>query len=199
MGTVLIKSSVADTAVANKENQNLLMTKEEPELSTLNRVTEKIHEKYVGVDVKTTSKKELRIIVVGDEEYFNSVNNDMESIAKSVIKSSQLKDYKIVFERWDLLGIPKEFNKDINESHHLAKLLIESLKDYEVVLNININYQKSITIHTSIKSSDKDVHKLTKKIEETVSKILHSKELNSVSYIDSYEIKIVDSNGHIIN
>ncbi|MFB7157645.1 MULTISPECIES: hypothetical protein [unclassified Lysinibacillus] len=37
---LLIKSSVADTAVANKEKQKPLSTKEEQEISTLNRVTE---------------------------------------------------------------------------------------------------------------------------------------------------------------
>ncbi|MGE7693707.1 hypothetical protein ACQKNC_06235 [Lysinibacillus sp. NPDC094177] len=192
---LLIKFSVADTAVANKEKQVTLITKEEEqEISILNRVTEKIHEKYVGVDVKTTSKKELMIRVVGDEEYYNSVKKDMESIAKSVIKSSPLKNHKVVFERWDLFRIPEEFNKADKENHHL-RLLMEVFKDYEVVINISANDQKSIIIHTSIKSSDKDAHKLSLKIEETVSKILHSKELNSN---DSYEIKILDANGQII-
>ncbi|HWI49457.1 MAG TPA: hypothetical protein VNU45_14660, partial [Rummeliibacillus sp.] len=88
--SLLIKSLEADTAVANKEEQKPLFTKkEELNMSTLNTVTEKIHEKYKGVKfvVGSDSKKELNIQVQENEEYFNSVKKDIESIAKSVIKS----------------------------------------------------------------------------------------------------------------
>jgi hypothetical protein len=104
--SLLNKPLEVDTAVANKEEQEPLVTKEEElNIPTLKMVKEKLNEKYVVVDVKTTSKKELVIQVVGDEEYFNSVKKDMESIVKSVIKTSTLKDYSIVFERWDLFKI----------------------------------------------------------------------------------------------
>ena len=52
---------------------------------------------------------------------------------------------------------------------------MEGLKDYDVIGNINTDYQKSITIQTSIKGSDKDAHKLAMEIEVTVNEILHSK------------------------
>jgi len=192
---ILLNNSLKiDSAVANKEEQEPLITKEE-ELLTM--VKEKLI--YAGVDVKTTSKKELVIQVVGDEEYFNSVKKDMESIAKSVIKTSTLKDYIVVFERWDLLKMPEEFKKEHKELQHLSKNLMEGLKGYEVIVNIGTNYQKSITIHTLIKGSDKDAHKLAMEIEETVNEILHSKELNSVSNIDSYEIKILNTKGKVVN
>ena len=103
--SLLNKPSEVDTSVANKEEQ---VAKEEPSISTLK---EKLHEKYVGVDVKTTSKKELVLQVVGDEEYFNSVKKDMESTAKSVIKTSTLKDYTIVFERWELIPFVTDESK----------------------------------------------------------------------------------------
>ena len=45
---------------------------------------------------------------------------------------------------------------------------------------------------------DKDTHKLAREIEETVNEILHSKELISVSHIDSYEIKILNAKGEEI-
>lgn len=78
-----------DTDVA-KENQEPLMTMKE---STLKEVIGKLQQKYVGVDVKMTSNKELVLQVVGDEKYFRSVKNDMEYIARSVIDSSVLKDW----------------------------------------------------------------------------------------------------------
>jgi hypothetical protein len=76
---------------------------------------------------------------------------------------------------------------------------MEGLKDYDVIGNINIDYQKSITIQTSIKGSDKDAYKLAMEIEETVNEILHFKELNSVSHIDSYKIKILNPKGKVVN
>ena len=80
---------------------------------------------------------------------------------------------------------------------------MEGLKDYDVFGNINTEYQneyqKSITIQTTIIGSDKDAHKLAMEIEETVNEILHSKELNSVSNIDSYEIKILNAKGKVVN
>jgi DNA polymerase/3'-5' exonuclease PolX len=193
--SLLNKPLEVDTAVANKEEQEPLVTKEE---ATLKMVKEKLNEKY-GVDVKTTLKKELVIQVVGDEEYFNSVKKDIESIAKSVIKTSTLKDYSVVFERWDLFKMPEEFKKEQKELLHLGKTLMEGLKGYGVIGDIGLLYQKSITIQTSFKASDKDAHKLAIEIEETVNEILHSKELNSVSRIDSYEIIILNTNGKVVN
>lgn len=193
--SLLNKTLEIDSSIANKEEQEPLITKEE---ELLKKVKEKLAEKYV-IDIKTTSKKELLIQVVGDEKYFNSVKKDMESIAKTVIKTSTLKDYTVVFERWDLFKMPEEFKKEQKEILHLGKTIMEGLKDYDVIGNIGTHYQKSITIHTSIKSSDKDAHKLAMEIEETVNEILHSKELNSVSHIDSYEIKILNVKGKVAN
>lgn len=112
--SLLIKSLEANTAVANREEQKPLITKkEELNMSTLNIVTEKIHEKYkdlkfvVGTDVK----KELNIQIQENEKYFNSVKKDIESIAKSVIKSSILKNYTVVVKRLDLSFITEETKK----------------------------------------------------------------------------------------
>ena len=183
-----------NTPVANKEEQKPLLTKEE---STLKMVMEKLQEKYVGVDVKTTSNKELMIQVVGDEEYLNSVKKDMEYITRNVIKNSILKEYTVVFERWDLIGGSDEIS---NKELHIVKTLMEGLRDYGVINNIGIKYQEtSITIRTSIKGSDQNANKLAMEIEESANEILQSKELKSLSNIDSYKIKIMNTKGKEIN
>ncbi|MEK4229332.1 hypothetical protein [Solibacillus sp. FSL H8-0538] len=94
--SLLNKPLEVNTADVNKEKHEPLVTKEEQSIAKLK---EKLHEKFVGVDVKTTLKKELVLQVEGDEEYFNSVKKDMASIAKSVIETSPLKDYTVIFER----------------------------------------------------------------------------------------------------
>ena len=196
--SLLNKPLEVDTAVANIEEQKPSFTREEELLmSTLKSVSEKLHEKYEGVVVKI-SKKELVIQVEGDEEYFNSVKKDMESIAKSVIKSSTLKDYTVVAERLDLPIITEDVEKIHKELLHLTSTLMAGLKNYDVIGDVEIEYQKSITIQTSMNGLDKDTHKLAREIEETVNEILHSKELISVSHIDSYEIKILNTKGEEI-
>ena len=204
--SLLNKPSELDTAVANKEEPEPLSTKEqELHFATLNTVTEKIHEKYDELEfgVSSNSKIELKIEVKENEEYFNSVKKDIESIAKSVIKSSTLKDYTVVVERMDLSFVTVDTEKINKELSHIAFTLMEGLKDYDVYENLNTEYQneeqKSISIQTSIKGSDKDAHKLEMEIEEAVNEILHSKELNSVFNIDSYEIKILNAKGKVVN
>ena len=196
--SLLNKPLEVDTAVANIEEQKPSFTREEELLmSTLKSVSEKLHEKYEGVVVKI-SKKELVIQVEGNEEYFNSVKKDMESIAKSVIKSSTLKDYTVVAEGLDLPIITEDVEKIHKELLHLTSTLMAGLKNYDVIGDVEIEYQKSITIQTSMNGLDKDTHKLAREIEETVNEILHSKELISVSHIDSYEIKILNTKGEEI-
>ncbi|WP_347550039.1 hypothetical protein ABFG93_00510 [Pseudalkalibacillus hwajinpoensis] len=76
--------------------------------------------------------------------------------------------------------------------------VMEGLKDNGIVGDILTDYQESITIQTSIKSSDKDAEALKSDIEETVNEILKSEELKSVSKVDSYKIYVSNKDGEII-
>ncbi|MGX9134656.1 hypothetical protein ACWV26_09790 [Rummeliibacillus sp. JY-2-4R] len=191
---ILLNKSLKVDSFANKEEQELFTTKEKQSISQLK---DKLGAKYVWFDVKTTSKKELVIQVVGDDEYFNSVKDNMATIAKSVMRTSALKHYTIVFERWD-------FNTDENDETFkkekelsiLGADLTESLKDYEVIRSITAKYQKSLTIETSIKGSNNEAHQLANKIEATVNEFL---QLNLLSHSDSYEINILNINGKLVN
>jgi len=79
-------------------------------INTLKVVNEKIQQKYQSVDVSINSEKELVIKVKGNNDYFNSVKNDIESMVKNVIKSSPLKENTIVVEKkWISLPILKKF------------------------------------------------------------------------------------------
>lgn len=164
--------------------------------SIVKKLMVKLHKKYVGVDVKTTSNKELVIHVVGDEEYLKSVQIDMEFIAKGVIKDTELEDYIVVFKRWDWIGNTDEI---INKEHQLIlKTLMKDLRNYQIVDHISIDTHQFIIVHTSIKVLDKNARKVALDIEEKANEILQSGKLNSVSNIDSYKIK-VKMNGKVIN
>ncbi|TKD72314.1 DUF4030 domain-containing protein [Pseudalkalibacillus hwajinpoensis] len=74
----------------------------------------------------------------------------------------------------------------------------EALKDNDVVGDIHTNYQESVTIQTSIKSSDKNAEDLKNDIEKTVAEIMKSDELKTLSNIDTYEIYVTNEDGEIM-
>lgn len=76
--TLFDKIKIDNKSETTKEGQPLITNEE----LSLSRLKDKLLEKYVGIDVKTTAEKELVIQVVGEEDYFQSVKKDMESIAK---------------------------------------------------------------------------------------------------------------------
>lgn len=191
--SLINKPLEVDIDDTNKKVKESLISKEEQSMAVLR---EKLQEIYVGVDVKTTSKKELVIQVVAAEDYFNSVQKDMASIAERVIETSPLKDFKVVFERWELSSVVGETSK---ADTLLIETLAKGLKEYGVFENIVIEVQSYIRVYTSIKGSNKDARKLAMEIKEKVNEMLNSKELDSIADIDSYEIVILNASGEVIN
>ena len=201
---LLNKPSEDNTAVANKGEQRPSLTNEEKlTYSIFDSITEKIHEKYEDLkfSVGSTSAKELRVQIAENEEYFNLVKESIESIAKNEIKSSILKDYTVIVMRLDLSSYLTEEQQKINDELSLiTKPLNETLKaNYDVYKNITTSSEKSITIYTSIKGTGKNAQKLAMEIEDSIKKILQSKEFDSVPQIDSYEIKILNAKGKVVN
>ncbi|TKI71950.1 hypothetical protein FC756_03930 [Lysinibacillus mangiferihumi] len=185
----------ADTS-ENKEGQGSFVSQEQLSMATLK---DKLRAIYVGVDVKTTPKKELVLQVVADEDYFNLVTKDMEPIAKSVIANSPFMDYTLVFERWELTSRDEE---DINLDNRLSnfiKTIVESLESYTVFKHVTTDYQSFITIQTTIDSSEKDAEKLALEMEETVYEIINFQNRNEQSQKRTYDIKIVSAQGKVLN
>ncbi|WP_230591264.1 hypothetical protein [Lysinibacillus sphaericus] len=169
-----------------------IITKEELSLSLLK---DKLLEKYVGIDVKTTADKELVIQIVGGEEYVQSVKKDMEAIAKSALKTSALKDYSIVFERWEfttLLDGNKTIGHDINL---LIEDLIKGLQAFDVYEYLILENRTTITIQTTINGDNEEALQLATKMEGAVKKIVQT----NVNQSDSYIIHILNEEREKIN
>ncbi|KGR87890.1 hypothetical protein [Lysinibacillus boronitolerans] len=176
---------------ANKEAQSLITNEE----LSLARLKDKLLEKYVGIDVKTTEEKELVIQVVGGEDYFQSIKKDMESIAKNALKTSPLKDYPIVFERWEftsLLDNNKVMGDDMNL---LMEELIAGLEAFDVYEYLVIENQTTITIQTTIKGATNEALALALRMEEAIKKIVQAK----VSQNDSFVINILNAQREKLN
>lgn len=185
----------ADTS-ENKEGQGSFVSQEQLSMATLK---DKLRAIYVGVDVKTTPKKELVLQVVADEDYFNLVTKDMEPIAKSVIANSPFMDYTLVFERWELTSRDEEDINLVNGVSNFIKTIVESLESYTVFKHVTTDYQSFITIQTTIDSSEKDAEKLALEMEETVYEIINFQNRNEQSQKRTYDIKIVSAQGKVLN
>lgn len=185
------KLVVDDKSVANKGEQPPITNEE----LSLSRLKEKLLEKYVGIDVKTTEEKELVIQVVGTEDYLQTVKKDMESIAKNAIKSSPLKNYPIVFERWEFTSLRDDNKKIGDDINLLMEELIASLEDFDVYEYLVIENRTTITIQTTIKGASHEGIQLALGIEEAIKKIVQT---NS-SQNNSYVINILNAQRQKIN
>ena len=169
-----------------------IITKEELSLSLLK---DKLLEKYVGIDVKTTAEKELIIQIVGGEEYVQSVKKDIESIVKNTIKTSTLKDYPIVFERWEFTSLidgNKAMGNDINL---LMEDIIKGLQAFDVYEFLILENRTTFTIQTTIKGANDEALQLATKMEDTIKKIVQT----NVTQNDSYVIHILNVQREKIN
>lgn len=185
------KLVVDDKSVANKGEQPPITNEE----LSLSRLKEKLLEKYVGIDVKTTEEKELVIQVVGTEDYLQTVKKDMESIAKNAIKSSPLKNYPIVFERWEFTSLRDDNKKIGDDINLLMEELIASLEDFDVYEYLVIENRTTITIQTTIKGASHEGIQLALGIEEAIKKIVQT----NTSQNNSYVINILNAQRQKIN
>lgn len=185
------KLVVDDTSEANKEAQQPITNEE----LSRSRLKEKLLEKYVGIDVKTTEEKELVIQVVGTEDYLQKVKHDMESIAKNAIKSSPLKNYPIVFERWEFTSLRDDNKKIGDDINLLMEELITGLEDFDVYEYLVIENRTTITIQTTIKGATDEGIQLALGIEEAIKKIVQA----NASHNNSYVINILNAQRQKIN
>lgn len=180
----------------NKEMQQSFITKEQLSIAKLK---EKLREIYVGVDVKTTPKKQLVLQVVADEDYFNLVKKDMEPIAKSVMETSPFKDYTVIFERWEFTSEQDDKKLIDKELSNFLKAIVVGLQEFDVFKNITTDHHTFITVQTSIIGSEKNAQKVALEMEEIIYGILRSQEKNEVTPINEYKVKVMNSQGEVLN
>ncbi|QPQ34483.1 MULTISPECIES: hypothetical protein [unclassified Lysinibacillus] len=180
----------------NKEVQQSFITKEQLSIAKLK---EKLREIYVGVDVKTTPKKQLVLQVVADEDYFNLVKKDMEPIAKSVMETSPFKDYTVIFERWEFTSEQDDKKLIDKELSNFLKAIVVGLQEFDVFKNITTDHHTFITVQTSIIGSEKNAQKVALEMEEIIYGILRSQEKNEGTPINEYKVKVMNSQGEVLN
>lgn len=74
------------------------------------------------------------------------------------------------------------------ETMSIGQAVQEELSNYEGIGDIIVDFQQSVTIQTSIDSSDPNAESLAKDIAKKVEDLLKSQKLKSVSKVDSYKV-----------
>jgi uncharacterized protein YpmB len=90
--------------------------------------------------------------------------------------------------------------KKVNEElSTLTMNVMQSLNgNYEGIGDIQSEYQKSLTIQTSLDSGDSNSKQIAMDIQKSVEEVLDSEELDFIS-TDSYKIYVESKDGDIIN
>ncbi|MCM3164537.1 hypothetical protein [Metabacillus litoralis] len=86
----------------------------------------------------------------------------------------------------------------LKELTSITDKVIEVLKSYEGIGDIETDYQSSLTIQTSLDSINAETQNIAREIQDKVEKVLNSKELESISKIDSYKIYVTNKDGKVI-
>lgn len=136
---------------------------------------------------------EISVTVDGTEQYLSEVRNEITIITSELSKSTIYESYPIIVD------VKREIvlsdGPNLMEFNKVLMNVLKGLSDYDVVGDISSEYQKSITIKTSISSSNTKAKKLAKEIEEKVAEIIKT---DGVSNFDSYEIYVNNKDGSII-
>ncbi|MGM0805990.1 MAG: hypothetical protein ACQET8_14685 [Bacillota bacterium] len=141
--------------------------------------------------------KEISITVEGTKVYLSNVKMDMINLTREVSKSTNYGDYPIKVDVTKDIVVDDNVNiaKINNELNELNMAITMSLSDYKVVDNVSIDYQRLVTIQTSLVGSDAKAEKVVKKIEKVVLETLQKED----AHYNSYQIDVKSQNGAKLN
>ncbi|MFD2217169.1 hypothetical protein [Metabacillus endolithicus] len=115
----------------------------------------------------------------------------------SLIKTSAEKD--LVFSPEGKENEKTDSQIVVSEITTITEEVSEGLKAFEGIGDIQTDYQKSLTVRTSLDSTKSETEIIAKEIKIKIEKIINSKELDSISKIDSYKIYVKDKDGNDIS
>jgi flagellar basal body-associated protein FliL len=122
------------------------------------------------------------VIVIGGVIGISTFVSDSEEIA--ALAQSEVIDVQKASQ--ELSAITMNVMKSLNEN-------------YDGIGDILSEYQKSLTIKTSLDGTEASSKEIALEIQKSVNNVLKSEELDFVSEIDSYKIFIESKDGDIIN
>jgi hypothetical protein len=162
--------------------------------------------KSIELDVKNFPKRLIYIEVLPGKsinpekikEHYNEIIKMTRN--KSILNENEEVEIHLYEER--IKELPKTSVDTVKINKEMSVILEnigEGLKNYDVVGDIQLDYQELIVIQTSIDGLDKSDKEIAKEIEEKVKNVLKSEKLSSVSQIESYKIYIENKDGEKLN
>jgi len=142
------------------------------------------------------TEKSIFINIVGQNDYYKEVKNDVQKVALETAKTNHYPGYKIKVTR-----VTVEISKPDKGSLIIPAISegLMSKKEYKVT---GVGYKSKplkIIIRTSIKSSDQSAKNLGEEIESEIIEFLKSKDISSVLGDEEYEIIIYSKDKNKIN
>lgn len=168
------------------------------------QISQKLKENGFESNIKSQvySKDMIEIEVqVGNKKANKENQNKITAIIKNIIKNNNLNQraFNIKVTEYKEVALNNHATA-ATELEILAKQIMQGLKEFDTIGDIETDYQKSITIQTTLDSSNKNTKRRATEIQEKViEKILESKELEEVTRIESYKIYIKNKEDEIIN
>lgn len=173
----------------------LIFTKKEDDPSSeneeiLEELKSKMLDKYAIGTIKILSD-EIHVAIIGTDEYFDSVKDEVEQIVKDTIKSTEYQHSTIQFHQVNIPILPEEYQEDMRLLNEIYTTFQTELRTAypDQIQQITVghtNSELSIEIHTE------DAN--TEELEEQIHTIIENK-LSSNELINEKPLKIDIKNG----
>lgn len=143
-------------------------------IKILENIKDKTFPKY-KIGTYKISKNKINIEIIGSSEYYNSVKNEVETIIKNTIKSTEIENYSIHINHSQNNQISPKMSEEHKERQDLLhevytninKLLFESYPNQIDKINVSITAQKQLLIEvktTINQKQDLTIQTMEKKI-----------------------------------
>lgn len=162
----------------------------------LEDIKNETYKKY-NIGTYKISSNEISIEIIGESEYYNSVKNEIETLIKNVIKSTEFENHSVHIYLSEINRIVSEKDKKelilLKEVYtNLNIFLTESYSEEIVRIAINNNQELIVKVETKLNEKQKSIS-IGKEIESEIYTFL---EENSNEIIKGKPIKIHIYNEH---
>lgn len=162
----------------------------------LEDIKNETYKKY-NIGTYKINSNEISIEIIGESEYYNSVKNEIETIIKNVIRSTEFENYSVHIYLSKINQIVSQKDKEdlilLKEVYtNLNILLTESYSEQIVRITINNNQELIVKVETKLNKKQKSIS-IGKEIESEIYTFL---EENQNEIIKGKPIKIYIYNKH---
>lgn len=205
MGVLLLNFGLA--TLNSSAEKNISPPQKNADVKMMEKIEEKLSGKYdiSGVSIKIhvdNNTKDIYIGVLGSQEYYDSVKNEVKDIVKSLIKSTKFEAYNVNVKKSESPMVNKELLERHNLISEIGKTIDNDISkahsNYFDKINMSITPPDSppeliIEVDTFLERNNQET--IGKEIENTIHTTL-GKKLFSNKLVNESTVKIFIYNKH---